>query len=90
LARKANWCYRVAKGRGPKRGFVVQLQVHGHLIVGHLIGDCRTALGTGSERKAHVFKSSEAADQVAQKCVLYNRKPHGKDVKAIYRKAGGV
>jgi hypothetical protein len=90
LSRKANWCYQVAKSNGPKKGFVVRIQGYGHLIAGHLIGDCRTAMGTGSGWEAHVFKSAEEADRVAQKCILYNRKPQGKDVKAIYKKVRGV
>lgn len=70
---KVNWCYKVVKGI-LKRGFVVQINVHGRLIVGHLSKGCTRVTGPGSERKAKVFASAKVADEAAQQCILMGRK----------------
>lgn len=72
---RANWCYRIVKSRGRKKGFVVQVDSRGHLIVGYLSTKCTRVTGLGSERKAKVFESAKAADQAAQKCIPIGRKP---------------
>jgi hypothetical protein len=72
---KANWCYKIVKNKGPKKGFVVQVNTRVHLIVGHMSENCQRVTGTGSERKAKVFESARAANQAVQKCIL---KPRGK------------
>ena len=71
---KVNWCYKVVKS-AKKKGFVVQVNAHGRLIVGHLSDDCYRVTGLGSERKAKVFESRKAADRAAQQCILNRRKP---------------
>lgn len=81
---KAGWCYKVVAA-GPKKGFIVQYRAReGLLIVGHLGPGCRMVYGG---KKASVFKTRQAADQVAQKCILFARNPAGKDPERIYKVA---
>lgn len=72
---KAKWCYKIARSRGPKKGFVVQVNTRELLVVGYLAEGCVRITGTGSGRKAKVFASAKVADQAAQKCILISRKP---------------
>lgn len=89
------WCYRIAKTKTKtkaksksKVGHVVEyrLMSENGIVMGWMDDGCRMVYAKG---KAHVFGSPEAADQTAQKCVLYHRKPVGKDVKAAYKPARG-